>query len=186
VILAALWGLDPEKDFQVTTAPWRIGPEKLLGKEADVTLNAMPFVLKNLQAKKFRMVGKSFATAWAETRGKGRRLGGLFWAAWQAWLNQNLKPARALLGAWAEGMTYARRNTGPWAEKYLPAASRETSKEEIRYFARWFQEERPVYPTPYLSQADIEDETAFLKLAVKQKMVRAMPKKPIWQIVRPR
>ena len=185
VILAALWGLNVETDFQVVTAPWRIGPEKLVEKEADLALSAMPFVLKALRKKGLRKVGKSFAADWAEKNGNGRRLGGLFWTAWRNWLSQNEEKARALLAVWAEGMTYAHQNTGEWAQKYLPEAMRGATKEDARFFVQWFQEERPVYKTPALLAEDVEDEMSFLKLAVEQKLLRALPKSPLWRIVRP-
>ncbi|MFQ5911934.1 MAG: hypothetical protein ACE5JS_01990 [Nitrospinota bacterium] len=185
VVLAAVWGLNAETDFQVQTAPWRIGPEKLVEKEADVAINAMPFVLKPLHKKKLRRVGKSFATYWGERMGNGRQLGGLFWTAWRSWVSHEDKEARALLSAWAEGMRYAHQRTEEWAQTYLPAAVRGATKDEARFFARWFREERPVYRMPYLSAEDVRDETAFLKLAVAQKLVRAMPKNSLWQMVRP-
>ena len=186
VILAALSGVEAETDFEIVTAPWRIGPEKLIEDEADVAINAMPFVLKSLLKKKLRSVGKSFAREWADKRGGGRRLGGLFWCAWQGWLDRETPKARALLDAWAEGMSYAHQQTQKWVQKYLPGSLRGATPEDIGYFVRWFQEEQPVYKTPYLSARDVEDETAFLKLAVQQKLVRALPKNSLWRVIRPR
>jgi hypothetical protein len=185
VILATLWGLNAGSDFSVVTSPWRIGPEKLLEKESDVSLNSMPFVLEHLRKKRLRRVGKSFAAAWAESRGNGRLLGGLFWTAWQTWVKQEPERVRALLAAWAEGMSFANRNTDVWTEKYLPMVRKGTTKEDTVFFAKWFREERPVYETPYLSAKDVEDENHFLKLAVAQKLVRKLPKETIWRIVRP-
>lgn len=185
VIFAALWDLDMEAGFQVVTAPWRVGPEMLVENEADLALNAMPFILSAWRDRKLRPVGKSFAAHWAEKRGRGRPLGGLFWTAWRGWLDQAEEKARALLAAWGEGMAYANQETEAWAERYLPEALRGASKGDARFFAQWFRRERPVYETPYLSPQDVKDETSFLRIVVEVKLVRALPRGPLWRIILP-
>lgn len=186
VLLKSLWGLDAEADFQVVTAPWRIGPDKLLEGEADLAINAMPFVLKGLQKGVLREVGKSFAGHWADLRGNGRRLGGLFWVSWQSWLQRERKRALALLGAWAEGMQYSHSDTKTWVRENLPLVMRGADKESIRFFLDWVRREQPIYASPYLSEEDIEDENQFLRLAVQSKLIHKMPDRPIWEMVRPR
>ena len=186
ILLKSFWGLDAGADFQVVTVPWRIGPEKLLEDEADLAINAMPFVLNGLQKGVLRKVGKSFAGHWADLRGNGRRLGGLFWVSWQSWLQRERKRAFALLGAWAEGMQYSHTDTETWVREYLPLVMRGADKESVRFFLDWVRREQPVYASPYLSAEDIEDENQFLRLAVQSKLIRRMPDRPIWEVVRPR
>lgn len=184
VILENFWGLDVETDFQVVTAPWRVGPEKLSIGEADIAISTMPFVLKGLQEGQLRSVGKSFAWQWAETEGSGRRLGGLFWVSWKNWLFRERKSALAFLGAWTEGMQYASVKMETWVREYLPRTVRGTGKKSTQFFLNWVRRERPFYTSPFLATGDIESENRFLRLAVKSKLIHEMPEYSMWKIIR--
>ena len=106
VLLKSLWGLDAEADFQVVTAPWRIGPDKLLEGEADLVINAMPFVLIRIAEGSSQGSREELCRALGRFARKRQKAGGLFWVSWQSWLQRERKRALALLGAWAEGMQY--------------------------------------------------------------------------------
>lgn len=179
------WGLELGKDFQLINAPWAIVPELVAEGTAAGGLSLMPYTLNLWRDNAIRPLLVSYSSEWAKRRGTDHHLAMSVWASWKDWVEGHPDAARALLGAWAEGMTYAHTKTEEWAQKYLELTLPGAGEEEARFFAKWFKEQQPIYQTPYLDETFIEEEEAFLNLALKSEAIRSGGLKGIWQIIKP-
>jgi ABC-type nitrate/sulfonate/bicarbonate transport system substrate-binding protein len=179
------WGLELGKDFRLVSVPWEVGPKMVAEGGAVGGLSLMPYTLSLWRDRAIRPLLISYGEEWAKRRGTGHHLAMSLWVSWGGGLERHEGAARALLGAWAEGMAYAYTRTGEWSKKYLVLTLPGAGDGEVRFFAEWFGKYQPTYRTPYLDETFIREEEAFLDLALKANVIKSRGLQGNWRIIKP-
>lgn len=184
-ILFRHWfGLELGRDFRLVSVPWEVGPRMVAEGGAAGGLSLMPYTLNPWRDKTIRPLLASYAEEWAKRRGTGHPLAMGLWVSWAGWLGRHEGAARALLGAWAEGMAYAHTRTEEWSKRYLGLTLPGAGNGQVRFFAEWFEKSPPTYRTPYLDETFIQEEEAFLNLALKANLIKSRGLQGIWRIIK--
>ncbi len=186
VLLKKWFGLDMKKDFKVVTAPWPVGPQLLAKGDVEMSLNLMPLSLELWRTNKIRPVLATYATEWAKQRGTTHHLSISNYTSWGKWLDGNDKAARAWLGAFTDAMKYAHANTKEWCNRYRDYISKNATEAQVDFYVKWFQKYGVLYKDSYIDQTFINEELAFVKLAVEAGFAKpqAVTQK-IFRIVKP-
>ena len=186
VLLKSWFGLDLKKDFRVVTAPWPVGPTLLAKGDVEMSLNLMPLTLELWRTNKIRPILATYATEWAKQRGTKHHLSIASYTSWGKWIRNNENAARAWLGAFTEGVQYIHANTREWANRYRNYISKNATEAQIDFFVKWFKKYTVLYKDAYIDQTFIDEETAFLKMAVKEGFVKPGGLSPkMWMIIKP-
>ncbi len=186
VLLKEWYGLDMKKDFRVVTAPWPVGPQLLAKGDVEMSLNLIPLSMKLWRSGKIRPVLATYATEWAKRRGTKHHLAISAFTGWGKWVRGNQRVARAWLGAYSEGMKYAHENLLPWARKYRDFITKNATDAQVEWFAKWMGKYGSVYKDAHIDQTYVEEELAFLKMALKAGFVKpAGLNRKMWMILKP-
>jgi ABC-type nitrate/sulfonate/bicarbonate transport system substrate-binding protein len=186
ILLKEWFGLDLKKDFKVVTAPWPVGPQLLAKRDVEMALNLVPLTLKLEMEGKIRPIMRGYAREWAAKRGTGHHLSVTNFTSWGKWLDANEEIIRAWLGLYSEGQKYAHEHTLEWAKKYRDHITKNATDAQVEWFAKWFKEHGVVYQDAYISQKFVDEEMAFLKLALKGGFIKPAGITPkMWRILKP-
>ena len=102
------------------------------------------------------------------------------------WVRGNEKVARAWLGAYSEGQRYATENTMAWAKKYRNRITKNATDAQVKWFAEWMPKYGVIYKDAYIDQTFVDEETAFLKMALKAGFIKEGGLSPkMWKILKP-
>ena len=186
VLLKEWYGLDMKKDFKVVTAPWPVGPQLLAKGDVEMSLNLIPLSMNLWMGGKIRPVLATYASVWAQKRNTKHHLSITNFTGWGKWVRGNEKIARAWLGAYSEGQRYATENTLAWAKKYRNRITKNATDAQVKWFAEWMPKYGVVYKDAYIDQTFIDEETAFLKMALKAGFIKERGLSPkMWKILKP-
>ena len=186
ILFKEWYGVDLKKDFRVVTAPWPLGPQLLAKGDVELSINLVPLTMKLEMGGKIRPLFSGYAMEWAKRRGTGHHLSITNFTSWGKWLRANETAARAFLGAYTEGQKYSHAHTLEWAKKYKNFITKNATDAQIIWFANWFKKTGVVYPTAYIDQKFIDEETAFLRLALKAGLIKpAGINDRMWKILKP-